>query len=151
MQPAQASVDARLWLGLSGSIILFVGTFAPALSVPIVGSQNFFQNGTGYGLLLLALVGISLLSVLARNYRPLLLTGIVSLGSVLVEFIVFQQRLSSIMQETNDRLANNPFRGIADVALGSIQIQWGWAVLFVGSIVLIVAGAMSPPGARGAA
>jgi hypothetical protein len=37
------------------------------------------------------------------------------------------------------KLAGNPFRGIADVAMQSVQIQWGWAVLIVGAGFLIAA------------
>jgi len=40
-------------------------------------------------------------------------------------------------------LAGNPFRGIADLAMQSIQIQWGWAVLIVGAGFLIAAAAIS--------
>jgi hypothetical protein len=36
-------------------------------------------------------------------------------------------------------LADNPFRGIAEAMAGSVQLQWGWAVLVVGSVLLLVA------------
>jgi hypothetical protein len=37
-------------------------------------------------------------------------------------------------------LAGNPFRGIADMAIQTIQLQWGWVVLIIGSALLITAG-----------
>ena len=39
-------------------------------------------------------------------------------------------------------LADNPFRDLADIALQSVQLQWGWALLIVGSVLLIVSAAM---------
>lgn len=29
-------------------------------------------------------------------------------------------------------LAGNPFRGLADITIQSVQLQWGWALLVVG-------------------
>ncbi len=39
-------------------------------------------------------------------------------------------------------LKDNPFRGLADLAVQSVQLQWGWAVLVIGIAFLIVVAAM---------
>jgi hypothetical protein len=39
-------------------------------------------------------------------------------------------------------LAANPFGGIATAAMQSVQIQWGWAVLVVGAVLIIAAAAV---------
>ena len=41
----------RQWFGILGSILLFIGVFAPIISVPIVGNVNYFQNGKGDGVI----------------------------------------------------------------------------------------------------
>jgi len=41
-----------------------------------------------------------------------------------------------------NELAGNPFRGLADLAMQSVQLQWGWALLIIGAIFIIVAAAM---------
>jgi len=38
-------MNRKQLFGLIGSIVLFVGVFAPVVSVPIVGNMNYFQNG----------------------------------------------------------------------------------------------------------
>ena len=51
-------------LGLIGSVVLFIGVFAPIVSVPIMGNINYFQNGQGDGMIILVLAVISLILVL---------------------------------------------------------------------------------------
>jgi hypothetical protein len=60
-------------------------------------------------------------------------------------FVNFQLRMSESKAQMDKELANNPFRGIADVAVQSIQIQWGWAVMVAGAVLLIAAAATREP------
>ena len=39
-------ISTKQLLGLIGFIFLFVGVFAPIISVPIIGNMNYFQNGS---------------------------------------------------------------------------------------------------------
>jgi len=48
--------------GLIGSVMLFIGVFTPLISLPIVGSTNYFMNGRGDGTIVLILAVISFLS-----------------------------------------------------------------------------------------
>jgi len=40
------------------------------------------------------------------------------------------------------QLADNPFRGLADMVMQSVQLQWGWALLIVGAAMLIASAAL---------
>jgi hypothetical protein len=42
--------------------------------------------------------------------------------------------------QMDDQLTGNPFRGLADMAYNSIQMQWGWAVLLLGAGLVTYAG-----------
>jgi hypothetical protein len=44
--------------------------------------------------------------------------------------------------EMETELAGNPFRGLADVALQSIQLQWGRTLLVVGSALVSASAAI---------
>ena len=127
--------------GIAGSVLLFLGVFAPIISVPIVGSLNYFQNGKGDGVIVLVFAIISIGLVLARKYGGLWITGFGSLTVMLFTFVNFQIRLSEMKTNMERELAGNPFRGIADVAMQSIQLQWGWVVLIIGACLLIAAAA----------
>jgi len=39
-------------------------------------------------------------------------------------------------------LAGTPFRGLADMAMQLVQLQWGWAILIVGAALVISAAAI---------
>lgn len=126
-------------LGLAGSATLFLGVFMPVVSMPIVGSMNYFKNGEGDGVIILVLAAISLVLALLGHYRRLWLTGLGSLGVLAFSFIHFQMKLGEIKEKMDVDLAGNPFRGLADAAMAAIQLQWGWAVLALGAALVIAA------------
>lgn len=133
-------MTTKQMLGLSGSIILFIGVFTPIVSIPIIGNMNYFQNGKGDGTLILILAAISLVLVLTNKYKGLWLTGIGSFAVMAFTFINFQMSMADMKSQMESELAGNPFRGLADMAMQSVQLQWGWALLIVGA-GLVVAGA----------
>jgi len=84
----------------------------------------------------------SLVLVLTKNYKWLWFTGIGSLGVLLFTFINFQLKMSEVKTDMESQLAGNPFRGFADVAMQSVQLQWGWALLIVGAALVIASAAL---------
>jgi hypothetical protein len=126
-------------LGLIGSIILFLGVFMPIISVPIIGNINYFQNGKGDGTIIIILAAVSLILVLSKKYKGLWFTGFGSLAVLVFTFINFQTRMSRARFELQLELADNPFASLGELALQSVQLQWGWAVLIVGAALLIAA------------
>jgi hypothetical protein len=138
----------RQILGLVGSVILFLGVFAPIVSVPIVGNINYFQNGKGDGVIILWLAVISVFLTLTKRYRVLLITGVGSLAVLAFTFINFQGRMSSARSEMREGMANNPFRGLGDAMLSTVQIQWGWAVLIIGAVLLLASAVLKEDGAQ---
>lgn len=130
-------MDNRLVLGVMGTVILILGVFSPIISIPIVGDQNYFQNGKGDGTIILILAGVSFILILLRTYKGLWITGLCSLAVLIFTFVNFQSKMSELTGQMNQDLADNPFRDFADVAVQSVQLQWGWALLIIGSLSLI--------------
>lgn len=91
---------------------------------------------------MLVLAVTSLVLALTKNHKWMWITGISSLGAILFTFIDFQSRMSEIKSELDSTLAGNPFRGIADMALQSVQLQWGWALLVIGSGLIVASAAL---------
>ena len=135
-------MDKKQVMGLIGSIILFVGVFTPIVSVPIMGNMNYFQNGKGDGTIVIVLAVISLILTLAKKYKWLWVTGLGSLGVMVFTFINFQILMSEAKSQMESELAGNPFSGLADMVLQSVQLQWGWAILVVGAAFVIAAAAI---------
>ncbi len=131
-------------LGLIGSIALFVGVFAPIVSVPIMGNMNYFQNGKGDGTLVLVLAVASFILVLSKTTfdAGLLFTGLGSMAVLAFTFINFRMKMSEVEAQMETELAGNPFRGLADMAMQSVQLQWGWALLIVGAALVIASAAI---------
>ena len=130
-------------VGLVGSVLLFVGVFIPIVSSPIFGSITYFNNGNGDGVLVLVLASVSALATIAGYYGTLWVTGAGSLGLVVFSLVSAIIRLPKLKTEVQSDLANNPFHGLADVAINSVQIQVGWAVLLMGALLLITCAALS--------
>ncbi len=118
-------------LGIIGSIILLMGVFAPIVRTSTAGSLNYLQNGKSDGVIVLILAVVSFVLVILKVYQWLWLTILGSLGDALFAFLNVQRRISQAKLHS----ADNPVR----VAIESVQLQWGWAVLVVGAGLLIAA------------
>ncbi len=129
----------RQILGYIGSIVLFIGTFMPVVSAPIIGSLNYFQNGKADGVIIIVLAAMALFSTIIKDYGKLWIPGVGSLGILIFTFINLRKRISEIQEQMNIELYGNPFRGLAAIAVQSIQLQWGWGFLIIGALLLIAA------------
>ena len=143
-EPQVLDFDRKRLFGIAGSILLFIGVFTPIISLPFVGGVNYFRNGTGDGVIVLFLACISFLLSLTNRFRGLWFTGGASLAVMLFTFVNFQTKLAETKSQMETQLAGNPFRGLADVAMQSVQLQWGWAVLVVGAGLVITSAALQP-------
>jgi hypothetical protein len=65
------------------------------------------------------------------------------LGLLTFTFIRFQSGMTEMRSKMDSELADNPFRGLAEVAVSSVQLQWGWAVLVLGAALVIYSGWMA--------
>lgn len=137
--PQETSVKIALpkTLGILGSAVQFVGTFTPIVTVPILGNLNYFRNGEGDGVIIIVLALLSVAFTLTSKYNWLWFTSIGSASVMGFTFYNFQSKMSEARSTMESELAGNPFRGIADVAIQSIQLQWGWAVLTLGVFLLV--------------
>ena len=127
-------------LALAGSGLLFVGAFMPIVSMPIVGSLNYFQNGRGDGVLIVILAAATAFLVMTGRTRHVLWTGLVAAALLAFTFVRFQTKMSEARANMDSELADNPFRGLAEAAMGSVQLQWGWAVLLLAAGLVTYAG-----------
>lgn len=129
-------------IGIIGAGLLFIGVFTPIVSLPIVGNINYFNNGKGDGAIVLALAALSFFLAVTCRLRGLLITG----GGVIItmsfSFYRFHQKMDELQTSMNADLAGNPFRGLADAAVQGIQLQWGWAILVFGIVLVLTAALM---------
>jgi hypothetical protein len=132
-------MNTQKLLGFSGSAVLALGAFLPIVSLPIVGSINYFNNGQGDGIFIVLLAAIASVLTFLGQYKFLWIPGAVSLILLLFTLTRFIQVLNDAQSELTDSLAGNPFAGLAEGLIASVQLQWGWMVLFLGSIAIVSA------------
>jgi hypothetical protein len=132
--------DPRLrLLALTGAGLLAVGVFLPIVRLPLVGSLNYFRNGQGDGVVLLALAAITVVLVVQENFKWLWSTGLGAFAMLAFTFVNFQVNMSSARSEMERDLADNPFAGLGTALVESVQLEWGWVVLIAGASLLTAA------------
>lgn len=125
-------------LGIIGSLVLFLGVFTPIIRLPIVGSLNYFRNGSGDGVIVIIMAIFSLFFIFKEKPAKLFWTASGSLATIIFTLLYFKWKMYKMKTEMNASLAGNPFRGLADLAQNSIQIEWGWIVLVFGTGLLFL-------------
>ena len=135
-------IEAYKIAGFGGAFLNFIGVFMPIVKVPIRGGMNYFQNGKGDGVVILVLAGLAVYFLLTERVKKLYISGIGSLVMLCFTFVYFQTKMHDIKTSMDSELAGNPFRGFADIAVQSVQLQWGWVVLIVGSCLIIASAKM---------
>jgi len=127
-------------LALIGAALLFIGAFMPIVSMPIMDSMNYFQNGRGDGVIIVVLAVVTAVLAATGHVRHVLWTGLAALGMLGFTFFRFESALDEAKAKMSTDLADNPFRGLAEAAANSVQLQWGWAVLVLGAAIVVFAG-----------
>lgn len=123
-------------LGIIGAILLIVGIFCPIVSVFGFNLSYFdsfrMNSGAVDGLIIAGLGVISLVIALLNKTRILIATGIIALGVMAIDFFNFKSKMSEASSTGNSELSS--------ALANAVQLQWGWAVLLLGALLLIVAG-----------
>lgn len=126
-------------LAVAANGVLVLGVFCPIVTVPFMGGQNYFQNGAGDGSIVLALAAIGFLLIWKNRFRELFITGGLSLLLSIYTFITLLFRLNELRDKMHSDLKDNPFGGLAEAAMQSVQIQWGWILLIGGAVTVMIA------------
>ncbi|WP_347460618.1 zinc ribbon domain-containing protein [Acinetobacter sp. ANC 7454] len=126
-------------IGLGGGLLLLLGIFLPIISMPIVGSMSIFNIGRIDGYVLLGLVVISLILAFTNNIKPLRLTGGISALLVVFGFAQTLYKIHDMKSSVSEKLQGNPFGGMAEAMVSTVQVQYGWVFLFVGCFMILYA------------
>lgn len=122
----------------AGAGALVVGLFTPIVTVPFLGSINLFNNGTNLvALALMALAAIAAGLALKDREADVIFPGIGAALLLGYHFIATQIAFANARSQLAESMKDNPFAGMAQSAMGSVQLQWGWIVLAIGAGLLI--------------
>ena len=129
---------ASMVLGLMGAFIMIVGIFAPVVSVPILGEVNYFNHGKGDGVIIAILGIVSIVLVLIRQYVWLAASGGVSLLVLGYTAISMNKYVDSLKTEVSISKTHEAFQGVANSLIDQVTFEWGFALLFVASLMLFI-------------
>ena len=134
-------MDSRI-LGIVGGVLVLLGIFLPLVTVTI-GQANMSQSvsffdsikgGSWEGWVLLLLGIASIVLAVLRQYKFLIVTGVITLGIVVLNYINMKSSLAKAMGSADPEMLEK--MGV------DVSTNWlGWLVLIIGSLVLIAAGA----------
>lgn len=127
-------------LGFVGTALLVVGLFLPIATLPLLGSVTLMSNGFNVVAIVLLILGItSGFMAWAERRDALIWTGGAALLTVIYMFGRLQWSMMQMRSEMADRLEGNPFAGLAETAMASVGLEWGWLVLAAGPAILVYA------------
>ena len=129
----EVELDAPMTLGVFGCFLLVIGGIAPIIKIPVAGSSSIFSLSFTEWFLLMAAAGTSAWFIWKRNFDLLYGPAVASLLLILGKFWWLQHSINELKNGVDQELAGNPFRGLADVTMASIQLEWGWLLLFLGA------------------
>ena len=115
-----AGAGARL-LGLVGAALLIARPFVPNVAATFGVDLADFGGSQVSGMIMLILGVLSLIPIIAGRLRWLWLTGLAALAALVFAFV------------TSDASAN---------IAATLQNEWGWLVMLVGAVVLLLAGSL---------
>ncbi len=130
-------------IALIGAGLLVIGVFLPLVRVPKMGTMNYLAGGSGDGIIVLVLAAAAGVLALIERTKHALWPGLGALAMIGFTFFTLQNRLSQARLSAREELGDNPFGGIAEAATNAIQLEYGWAVLVFGALMVIVGGALA--------
>jgi hypothetical protein len=140
------SLNSRQMIGIVGSVILFVGVFAPIIGIPNLGSSNYFQAGMCNGIAIFLLAIASAILSIKGFFKGLWFTGLASFGILVITLFNIRSGMAEYEEFIRTNKAARELNQMLNQAMGAdtgqLQFQWGWVVLVAGAATILVAAAL---------
>ncbi|RUR12431.1 hypothetical protein [Legionella septentrionalis] len=130
--------DLYFWVGCLGVILLLIGIFSPIAAAPMIGDLNLFRNGKGDGIFILFLSSFWLVKFMRAGRMGLTILSMLIGGLIIYDLVFTYNLIQNIKSDLANQLADNPFAGIANTMIGSIEMKWGWILLLLGASLMLL-------------
>lgn len=112
-------IDLPTFLGSVGIFFSILGVFLPFVVIPIFGSVNYFLNGKGDGIVILALSVMSIPALIKREKILLIFPSICAIMLLVFGYIII-------------------IKNVPEESANFISIGIGWIMMLFGSISILV-------------
>ena len=119
-------------LQLLGLILVIVGSFLPLVHVPIIGNWNYWKVDYYLAIFCWIFCACALFSIL--NNRPKLVNTFAVFLLILFVFTLF-----AIKYQASSYFSFLPFKSWTNALAGTVKLQWGWIVEFLGALIMLFA------------
>ncbi len=130
--------DRRQLFGYIASGVLALATFLPIATLPIVGSLSYFNNGQGDGLFVLLAAVLAGVLVAIKKYKLILIPAGIAMGITIFTLITLMTKINDLKAGLGVSMEGNPFAGLAETLAASVKLEWGWFILILSEVALVL-------------
>ena len=148
LQPSSFSYGQ--YLGMIGSIILLLSIFMPLVKFPILGGISLIALDTlpndeniPLGFIIIVISIISFKFAFSNMHYYLKNIGYGCASSSVILFLAAYIGLLIYKDELIESLNDGFFRGFTELVALSIQLDFGWVYLILGSVLIMIGGILS--------
>jgi len=123
---------------LAGSSLIIAGTFVPFLGVRLLHDRTYWQLSSTGAIILVSLAVLSLVAAGFRKFGWLYLTGLGSLGLLFYSIQKVGEQKASVLSDISQSLEGSPLKGLGVGFVNSVDYRYGWALMLLGAIILIL-------------
>jgi hypothetical protein len=133
--------------GIIGIILICIGLIVPLYTIPIIGTMSAFnlltsaEIGSVPNILISVTILLTIFSAILilniNTIKYVWLTGISKLIIILGSLYYWISKINEIKDDYNRQMQGNPFKSLGDIFINSIKIEWGWAILIMGTLLII--------------
>lgn len=117
---------------LIGVILVVVGSFLPLVHIPIIGNWNFWKVDQRLAIICYLLAAMALGGIATNNIIFVKIIG-------LLLIILFSFTVLATKYQAFSYFSFLPFKSWTETLAGTIKLKWGWAVEFLGGIMMLFA------------
>jgi hypothetical protein len=134
--------DGSKFMALIGAAILAVGVFLPVVQVPKRGAITLMGLESA-GMITLALAGIAAVLALIGSTRHALWPGIGAVGLLAYAYQRTNAEIAQSRARLDGGLGDDPLAAVRDLAASNSRLDYGWSVLAIGAVIIVVAGILA--------
>ena len=131
-------MNAKQLFVFFGIAMMLFGVYAPAISIPIIGTISFIQYKPDIGQALLVLGTIAAVLTGVKIWPGVISMALICSAAIFFSFIELQNKISGAMEFARSNAHDNPFVGLLGVGISAISPQFGWVIMGAGCVLMIV-------------